>query len=297
MIAVLLAVVVVAAVRGRVVAGEPVAEPIGAPPQVGDCAVENPHDLGAALDNWAGSPPTVRTAACAGERFGEVAHVYPDDNSAGAATTTSNTDLFGECFPRAGRYLSAPEPPSGPHFVPEWLVSVTLIGPDVRQRAAGQRWAACLIYLPISADADVPITVDHSLRDAWLDDVDNHLFAHCTDDETTGLPANCRSIHRFEVLAAARGTPGGSQETMDAACRAAVAVELGSPAALDGGSLSSVAIAVKPDPEEDGPPTTGPEAITADGDYFIVCLATATDPTRWLTAPLRGLGDAPVPLN
>lgn len=132
------------------------------------------------------------------------------------------------------------------------------------------------IFLPISTDAEVPITVDHSLRDAWLDDVDNHLFAYCTDDETTGQPANCRSIHRFEVLAVAKGTPGESQETMEAACRKAVAVELGSAAALDGGFLSSVAIAVKPDPE-DGIPTTGPEAITADGDYFIECLATATD--------------------
>lgn len=84
---------------------------------------------------------------------------------------------------------------------------------------------------------------------------------------------------------------------MNIACRTAVAVELGSPAVLDGGSLSSVAIAVKPDPVGNGPPTTGSEAITADGDYFIECLATATDPTRWLTAPLRGLGGAPVPLN
>ncbi|HEY5879755.1 MAG TPA: septum formation family protein [Nakamurella sp.] len=244
--AVLLAVVVVAAVRGRVVAGEPVAEPIGAPPQVGDCAVENPLDLGAALNNWADTPPTVGTSVCAGERFGEVAHVYPDGSSAGSVATTSAGDLYGACGSHVDGYLSAPAPPSGSQFVPHGRVPFALIGPDARQRAAGQRWAACLIFLPISTDPDVPITVDHSLRDAWLDDVDNHLFAYCTDDETTGLPANCRSIHRFEVLAVARGTPGESQETMDAACRTAVAVELGSAAALDGGFLSSVAIASSP---------------------------------------------------
>ena len=53
---------------------------------------------------------------------------------------------------------------------------------------------------------------------------------------------------------------------------------------------------IQPDTFE-GTLLTCPAAVTPDGDYDTACLATPRDPTRRLTAPLRGLGDAPTPLS
>lgn len=44
-------------------------------------------------------------------------------------------------------------------------------------------------------------------------------------------------------------------------------------------------------------PTPPGAAVTPDWDYDTACLATPRDPTRRLTAPLRGLGAAPTPLG
>jgi len=51
------------------------------------------------------------------------------------------------------------------------------------------------------------------------------------------------------------------------------------------------------DPGNDAALLTGPAAVTSDGTHDTACLATPGDPTRRLTAPLRGLCDAPTPLN
>jgi len=73
MAGVLLLIVVVAAVRGRLVPGQASAQPSLPPPQVGDCVTENPNALGADLNTWSSVLPTVSTASCTGDRFGEVA--------------------------------------------------------------------------------------------------------------------------------------------------------------------------------------------------------------------------------
>src|SRR6478609_4621320 len=70
---VLLVIVLVAAVRGHTVAGQPDAPPIQPAPQVGDCVLQNPHDLGAGLYDL----PALRTGPCAGPRFAEVVYVVP----------------------------------------------------------------------------------------------------------------------------------------------------------------------------------------------------------------------------
>jgi hypothetical protein len=56
------------------VAGQPTAPPVQAAPQVGDCVLQNPHDLGAGLYNL----PALRTGPCSGPRFGDVVFVVPD---------------------------------------------------------------------------------------------------------------------------------------------------------------------------------------------------------------------------
>jgi len=266
------------------------AAPIQAAPRVGDCVMENPHDLGAGLHNL----PVLRTGQCSGPRFGEVVFVVPDF-TVPTGDTAPGPD---PCREHVDQYLGTPSPPpSDGSFIPVAGVMVALIGPDGRQRAAGQQWAACMVYLPISIDAAAPITIDHSLQGAWQRPEDSRLFAFCIDDTTTPWPVNCRWTHHFEVLGIAVGTPGIPQESLDAACRQVVIEALGSSTALDRRDLITQVLPARPKPNNDGTLITGPDAITADSEYTNFCLTTPADGARQLTAPLRGLGDAAVPMN
>ena len=294
--------VALAAIRNHLVPGEPVAQPVPAAPTVGDCVTQNPWDLGADLtginlDSPQQPLPSLPTAPCTGSRFGDVASILtdfavptaPPDPAAGPPADPCGQDL--------GEYLGLPPAtPTDSGFVPVTAVHEALIGPDPRQRAAGQRWAACIVYLPISIDAAVPLTVDHPLRGAWQRTDDSRLFAVCGDDPATLIASNCRWPHHFETLAAAPANPAAPPESVQADCRQAVTQALGSSAALDHGELTTQVVPFRPNPDN-GTWITGPDAITADGSYFNDCLVTPTDTTRSLTAPLRGLGDDPAPLN
>lgn len=286
---VLLMIVLVAAIRGHTVGGEPVAQPVKAAPQVGDCVTDNPNDPGVELFNL----PALRTEPCSGPRYGEVASVIADF----AVPTVDPARGPDPCDEQVRDYLGTPPPPPADgSFVQFAVVGWTLLGPDARQRAAGQNWAACAVYLPIWATAGAPVTVQYSLQGAWQRTEDSRLFAICLDDITSIEPAVCRSPHRFEVLGVAVGTPGAAQESLDAACRNIVAEALGATTALDRGDLGIQVLAVRDGPTG-GPLITGPDAISADSKYSNFCLATPTDSSRRLTAPLRGLGESAVPLN
>jgi hypothetical protein len=288
---VLLVLVVVAAVRGRTVAGQPTAPPVQAAPQVGDCVLQNPHDLGAGLYDL----PALRTGPCSGPRFGDVVFVVPDFT----VPTGDAAPGPDPCQGPVDHYLGTPPPPppSDGSFMPFAGVMVALIGPDGRQRAAGQKWAACMVYLPISIDATAPITIDHPLQGAWQRPEDSRLFALCVDNTTTLWAVNCRWTHHFEVLGIAVGTPTITQEALNAACRQVVIQALGSSTALNRRELTTQVLPARPKPNNDGTLITGPDAITPDSEYNNFCLTTPADSTRQLTAPLRGLGDEAVPMN
>ena len=282
-------IVIAAAVRGHTVAGEPVAQPIKPAPQVGDCVTGNPNDRGVDLHDL----PALPTGPCAGARFGEVVFIAPDFTVFAA----DNGPLKDPCREHVDEYLGTPPPPPlDGSFVQVAGVGVSMLGPDARQRAAGQNWAACMV-MPISIGTAAPIPVDHSLKGAWQRKDDSRLFAFCVDDTTSFWPPNCRLPHRFEVLGLALGTAGVTQESVAAACRQVVIEALGSSAALDRGDLTTQVVPARQSSSGDGPLITGPDAVTAGSEYFNNCLTSPTDPARRLTAPLRGLGYAAVPLN
>ena len=290
--AVVVAIVVVGSIRGRIIAGDAVAEPIEPPPQIGDCLTEDPNDLGDALYGWRPYPPSIRMNPCSGPRYGEVVFIL---NNLDSVDLVQNP--LGACAQPANDYLGIPFPAMPTNFAPAIRMSLGMAGPDMRQRSAGQEWAACVVYIPIIFAEEVPITVDHPLRGSWLRQSDARLFALCIDDTSSLLPLDCGRPHHYELLSGALGTPGGTPELAEAACREAVIEALGSPAALDRGDLRTAVLPVRFAPNSDGNMITGPEAITAGGDYFSNCLVTPTDSARRLTASVRGLGDAPVPLN
>jgi hypothetical protein len=233
---------------------------------------------------------------CSGPRFGEVVFVVPDFTVPTGGDIGPGAD---PCQGHVDQYLGTPSPPapSDGSFMPFAGVMVALIGPDGRQRAAGQKWAACMVYLPISIDAAAPITIDHPLQGAWQRPEDSRLFALCVDDTTTLWAVNCRWIHHFEVLGIAVGTPTITQESLDQSCRQVVSQALGSSTALDRRELTTQVLPARPKPNNDGTFITGPDAMTTDSEYNNFCLTTPADGARQLTAPLRGLGDGAVPMN
>ena len=132
-------------------------------------------------------------------------------------------------------------------------VPVAVVGPDEEQRAVGQDWAACLVYLPLSGDAAAPLRIDHSLRGAWQHPVDSRLFTVCWEQAVPFLVGNCWAAHPFEVLGAARLPAGTTPEAATAACREFTVATLGSPAALDRGDLDVQLLPIRPDPNDGNP--------------------------------------------
>jgi hypothetical protein len=290
----LLLVVIGAAARGRIVPGQGTAQPSTPPPQAGDCVTEDPNDLGADLYTWTTVLPSVPTEPCNGDRFGEVTAVLPDKTARAVLAGTAADPCRASVDEFLGVQAALPATDGG--FSRFDGIPVAVVGPDEEQRAVGQDWAACLVYLPLSGDAAVPLRIDHSLRGAWRHPVDSRLFTVCWEQTVPFLLGNCWAAHPFEVLGAARLPAGTTPETATAACRKFTVATLGSPAALDRGDLDVQLLPIRPDPTE-GTLLTGPAAVTPDGDYDTACLATPHDPTRRLTAPLRGLGEAPTPLT
>ena len=81
----LLLILILAAVRGRMVPGEATAQPSTPPPQAGDCVTEDSKDLGADLYTWT----TVSTGLCTGDRFGEVTAVLSAETARAMIAGTS----------------------------------------------------------------------------------------------------------------------------------------------------------------------------------------------------------------
>ena len=235
----------------------------------------------------------LRSGDCSAPRFGEVvslAQGYPD------GIDVPNTAID-QCYQQAYGYLGLPTPPPPTELPvgPAVSVQFVLVGPDDRQRAAGQDWSACVVFLPISADAASPITIDHSMRGAWNRPEDSRLFALCVYGVDL-MPANCLGPHQFEVISFRPGDPAASPESVQSQCTRDVVAALGSPAALDRGEISVLVVPARPDPNGNGL-LTGPAAVTAETGYVNNCLLSPTDPHKRLTGSVRGLMDAPLPIN
>jgi hypothetical protein len=298
----------VAAVRGKTIAGQGSAAPVASAPAIGDCLSDHFNDPGVDLTDFGPQLPSLAMAPCTGTRFGEVVDVEADFAAAMAAADPADSP-YQRCIAEADRYLGMPPRPGTEFGFPvaptpsdpaSWTTTDVLaafIGPDVRQFAAGQRWAACVVYLPVSILTEAPVTLEHSLRGSWLRDSDKFLFSLCVSTPTSHFGVNCGGPHRYEMIEMRWGALDVPQMAIDDECRATVVQAMGSSAAIDDGTVMPVTVPVRPNPNNDGGMVSGPNAVTPDNPYLIVCLVTATDGDRRLTAPLRGIGAGPVPLK
>lgn len=288
---VLVAGVALAAARPGAVSGAAVAGPPAGPPAAGDCLLEDPWSLDESdLDR--GPLPSLRVAACAGARYGEVVSV-------GAGTDLDDMwddGSWDQCWGAITTYLGLPSSTgANPDRYPVSSATPTLIGPDERQRAAGQDWSACVVGVPPAGGTDAAPAVEHSLRGSWNRDEDGRLFALCLDDDRSQEPVSCGRPHGVEQVSYWDGDPDRPAEADLADCRRDAVDALGATDALDGGALQVVVAQSAYD--DSGDLVVGPPARAVVGGFYIDCMLAPAQADRQLTGPLRGLGDGPVPLR
>lgn len=165
---VLVGLAVVAGLRPHQVAGAGQAAPVPGPPTVGDCV-----SLDALLDDADGTAiagtvpayPTREIGACTGLRYGEVTYVIPAPQPTAVKSDGVNGSSYVDdpnhdtCAIKAAQYVGTTTTQPMQRFWYTFLQTQTsLSSPSPRQKAAGQKWTACLVTLrppsSISGDPD-----------------------------------------------------------------------------------------------------------------------------------------------
>lgn len=271
--------------------GSAVAAPPPGPPAAGDCLLEDPW-LSDEAGRTRGPLPALRVAACDGARYGEVVTV-------GAGTDLSDMwddGTWDQCWSAVVSYLGLPNSTgSNPDRYPTSSASPTLIGPDARQRAAGQDWSACVVGVPPAGETDAAPAVNDSLRGSWQRD-EGRLFALCLDDDETQEPVSCGRPHGFEQVSYWEGDPDRSADDDAADCRRDAIDALGATDGLDSGALQVVVVHSAYD-DTSGELITGAPARAAAGGFTVDCMLAPAQAGRELVGPLRGVGDGPVPFR
>ena len=293
---VLLAVVIVCAVvipvcGGRREAG--IAQPV--PPQprpgVGDCLDLVPSSR-SALDYM---PPlrAGRAGACDDQNLGEI--VFVADNVSSFPRTTENTLSRPEvlaCEPLVRRYLGWPDsgraeldpPGTDVPWRPWSVVSSGLIGPNLQQYFAGQRWVACVAYPQVAPFSG---SLAGSVRTGRA----ANAFATCLSEPGDAVQpvGPCTRAHQTELFGWVRTSQ--SQDGLQDACRSLVERLTAMPDPTAGGLLTvRVAVLTQAGAMAPGDSTTG------SADDRRSCMVSA-DGDRRLTGTLVGLGNQPLPLR
>jgi hypothetical protein len=274
-------VVVVSAVRGATVGGRATAEPVRPTAQVGDCVAGRiPTSVLAAEALPLPSAPVV---PCSSLHAAEVVAIFPDPAAAdGVPDLPRDTDVAQRCWDSAGTYLGHPRGFDVQEWIPAIAYGAAFVGPDLRQRAAGQRWAACVVFAvePVGG-ASRPLV--GSVADAFARPRPNTPeFAVCQERAGGGAFA-CSRPHVVEVFATSlRAASEVSAEAVRRTCQELVADATGMPDPTAGGRLTVA--------------TTTDDAGPAEY-VFTQCVVTVTDPARRLTSTVRHLGTDPLPLT
>jgi len=278
---VLLLVLVASGLAGQRVAGAAMAAPVAPAPSVGDCQLVATSEAEFTGSNL----PSATLAPCTGPRLGEVMLVFPDYAAAGTVSPDSISPLEA-CSDELNGYLGQPGDSTLPGtWVPALTVETQLIYPSPRQRAAGQHWAACVVY-PLAGTSIVRQFSGPVRNVMRRPGTDSAALSACFD-ELGKEPLSCLSPHRAEVFAWMTVEPGTTEAELQASCTKLVED-----------------VTLMPDPTAAGELTVSGAIYPLDnvlsGTFraaFALCAVTVKDPDRALTSTLRNLADGPPPLS
>ncbi len=200
---------------GRTISGTAQAVSVPGPPRVGDC-VGRRFDVDRYLvtsDPAKYGYPELVPGACSRAHYGEVTFVIAQPAAVkveeipggdGYSIQDENVDA---CRSAAGAYLGRDASEPGvlfgfwsaglyPPFIP--------MTPNALQRATGQHWLACTVYLTNQSDVDARSMVGYegSVRNAWSTGVGRDYLGACPDEadwkEMTSI--DCLQPHHGEVF-------------------------------------------------------------------------------------------------
>ena len=279
----LVAVLVLAAAVARVlappVAGGASAAPVAGAPRVGDCVVTDPFTFPAPNQE-----PSATFGPCSSPHAGEVVGVAIDRSTFPAMIM----DQLSVPDPRgcSGAAALALGLAGVPDSVRPWTIReiapVDVVGPDPRQRAAGQGWVACVAYTSESA-------LVRPLSELFVAGTLPGAFGTCETD----VVGSCGREHTDQTFADVDLTYAmPTAQLLTARCRAAIAALTRMPDVTAGGRLRVDADVRYYDAAgypHAGYPTSGSQPATATCGLHLLGAGQ-------LVSTLVGLGAAPLPL-
>ena len=280
----------------RQIAGTARIAPAPGPPSVGDCLLEPIGRLGRSAPH-----ANVMTGPCGRRRYGEVVTVIPAaqvqplrQNINGGSAVDPNLDT---CLGAAVIYLGLGAGPGHPanldapghpinvstYWSPVLLgSSVAAAGPSSLQTSQGQRWLACVSYVP-DATTQTAMPYDRSARGTFTTGTPPTVFAVCLKTADAQMPyiINCSSPHAAELFGYRYGAVVTPRAALDATCTAMIKKYTGMSDPSAGGRLTAGIVVV------------AGTATSTDSDKCMVTALTG----HHLTGPLMNLGNKPVPLD
>ncbi len=260
--------------------GNAAAAPPPPAPRVGSCLA------GGVTSSW-GARGVLRPAdtvyvTCDRPHRAEVVRVLdppPDDPAAGT--------VFEQCAQAA----DVPAYLGGDDWQPALQMRLTASGPDARQVAAGQYWAACVLVDDVGPALSVPLAgaaAAHTVPPEV-----GVCFDGSGDDLAFRGTSPCALPHGGELFGR-RSVDGTTDRTaLTASCRSLVEADTRRPAVtVDPDLLVEVVLAADGSAGSAADPVAGERA--GAGARTARCVVRAVD-GRQLTGSLRLLGDAPLP--
>jgi len=289
----IVAALIVPTVGGRRVAGAAERTPTPDPPQVGDClgdAATQPSPMNLDMPVFA-----AQTGPCGAGNFGEVVAVVPKvrfspptlDNGTSVAQAVDCNPFVRDYLGWAGPATDGAGGGGGSSPSPEWRPADTiaegLLGPNLVQYFAGQRWVACVVdpeYVPFPG----------SIRGSVHYGTGADAFGSCrsTLDVAAAQAVRCFEPHLLEIFGWVGVTD--RNQNLDESCVALVRDITGMTDPTAGGTLT-VAAVIGQDVERDDSSSPSPKTPTNDQ---AVCTSSAAG-SRLLTGTLIGLGERSVP--
>lgn len=288
--------VVLHGVTGRAVTGTPVAAVVPAAPLQGACLVAlSPAPSGVA--NATFDYPYATFGSCDGPVIGEVLAVDPADHQLAATTIDEYQEASSLCELAEVAYVGSIGPfdpvtiaVPGIGWKSEVTVQSLSIAPTPLQRAAGQRWTAC-----VGSTRDRS-TYTGTLRRALTVGTLPAKFGTCwrslvssTEQRVTDPEVDCSQPHSVEILALTQITdPATTPDQIATSCRGMASRSMRAQDPTVGGQLRITAYSM------DGSSVMPVDRVNMLAG-FTGCVASVPASLR-LSGTVIGLGSKPLPL-
>ena len=302
---VILGVSATARVAHRQVAGTGQIGPIPGPPSIGDCLLEPVGRRSRAVQT---EHAAVATGPGEGRRYGEVVSVisaaqvqpFRQDINDGSVVDPNldiceNTTVLFLGLGAGPGHPANPAVPGHPinvftYWSPVLLTSFFYAaGPSALQTSMGQRWLACISYVP-DATTQTSVPYDRSARGTFTTGTPPTVYAACLETADAAMLSiiNCSLPHAAEIFGYRFAEAATPRPALDATCTAMIKKFTGMSDPSAGGRLTAKTVAAGG--------SANPASIDATAGGAISCLVTA--PTgHHLNGPLMNLGNKPLPLD